>query len=296
MGVVNFKRKEASVVSKEHGGFVLCYRSIQDQAWYNKDLPKTFLFMHCLMNAQHSLYESSFKSNTVTLQAGQLHTTFKDIAEKSGLWALYEQFVKSKDVLNSCKRSIKLSLDYFVKKGMLTYRVVGKSKKTTVITISNWAKFQALPVTDLVTAPVTDLVTAKSEVQQGLATSSVTAPVTDSVTGTVTQNNNVFNNNKDIYVKNDKSLLVRKVIKVFNESFPNLAAVQKITPARKSKLLKIIKDFPVYQKIDTWQGLFDYIEKSDFLMGRASDWQMSFDFMVNPTNFVKIIEGNYENK
>jgi hypothetical protein len=39
------------------------------------------------------------------------------------------------------------------------------------------------------------------------------------------------------------------------------------------------------------------MKQSDWLMGRtASNWQMTFDFMVNPTNFLKIIEGNYENK
>lgn len=184
--------KSPPVRQKMNGsGFILCYRSIQDKDWYNTDLPKTMLFMHCLMNAQHTVYASDFRNKRVTLQAGQLHTTFSIIAKKSGLWELYENYVKSKDVEGACKKAIKRCLDFFVKDGSLTYEVLGSGKKaTTVITISNWGKFQSLPVTKA----VTNIVTKETQLKQGVQGDSVTKQVTKPVT----LNNNTISTNVDI--------------------------------------------------------------------------------------------------
>lgn len=48
--------------------------------------------------------------------------------------------------------------------------------------------------------------------------------------------------------------------------------------------------------VEYWKKLFEYIEESDFLCGRNGDWRADFDWVVNPTNLSKIIEGKYENK
>jgi hypothetical protein len=41
---------------------------------------------------------------------------------------------------------------------------------------------------------------------------------------------------------------------------------------------------------------FDMIAESDFLSGRATDWNATFDWTLSPGNFQKIIEGNYANR
>ena len=39
------------------------------------------------------------------------------------------------------------------------------------------------------------------------------------------------------------------------------------------------------------------IEQSDFLTGRNGVWNnCNFDWCMKPTNYIKIIEGNYKNK
>ena len=38
------------------------------------------------------------------------------------------------------------------------------------------------------------------------------------------------------------------------------------------------------------------IENSDFLSGRSGKWRATFDWIINPSNAVKIIEGNYSGK
>ena len=170
-------------------GFILFYRSIQEQDWYNADIPKTMLFNYCLLNASHTIYESAFRGKTLLLEAGQLHSTYKKIAEESGILRLYGQYVKSKDPLSSSKKAINKSLEAFTKEGTLSYYVEGNGRlQSTVITISNWAKFQALPVTK----PVTQLVTKDSLIHKGLESSAVTKLVTEKVT----KNNNTLSKDR----------------------------------------------------------------------------------------------------
>lgn len=40
----------------------------------------------------------------------------------------------------------------------------------------------------------------------------------------------------------------------------------------------------------------DEIPKSDFLMGRIKEFEITFDWFIKPNNFSKVLEGNYRNK
>ena len=69
-----------------------------------------------------------------------------------------------------------------------------------------------------------------------------------------------------------------------------LPRCQKITPTRKKKLMHIIREFG----IEKFNGAIDLIEKSSFLLGdNDRQWKANFDFIVNESKFVKIIEGVY---
>lgn len=48
--------------------------------------------------------------------------------------------------------------------------------------------------------------------------------------------------------------------------------------------------------IDFFRRMFAYIAQSDFLMGRNGKWSCDLGWIVNATNFAKIIDGVYENK
>ena len=45
--------------------------------------------------------------------------------------------------------------------------------------------------------------------------------------------------------------------------------------------------------VDYWRGLFEYIRRSDFLMGRVTNFSASLDWVVKASNYNKIIEGKY---
>lgn len=56
-----------------------------------------------------------------------------------------------------------------------------------------------------------------------------------------------------------------------------------------------------HRSLDFWRDLFEYVAESDFLMGRLSKdgkpfCSFGFDWVLKLENFVKIVEGNYDNR
>lgn len=92
------------------------------------------------------------------------------------------------------------------------------------------------------------------------------------------------------------SVPTQKIVELFNESFPELPKVKSLTDKRKIALRRRWLENKTLQTVDRWKDLFEYIRKSDFLMGRTSPnpWNgFCFDWLINQSNFTKIIEGNY---
>lgn len=74
----------------------------------------------------------------------------------------------------------------------------------------------------------------------------------------------------------------------------NLQKPQKLTSKRKRAILKAKKDI---EEFGGWEKYFSCIASSDFLNGKNKDeWKAKFDWVLNPDNMVKIMEGNYKNK
>lgn len=84
------------------------------------------------------------------------------------------------------------------------------------------------------------------------------------------------------------------------KDFPGIRG---ITETRKKKIrsllkelknLKIFEDKSPYEKLNV---IFTMAQESDFLSGRSGKWDgCSFDWMINKTNALKILEGTYKNK
>lgn len=88
----------------------------------------------------------------------------------------------------------------------------------------------------------------------------------------------------------------QKIIDLYHKNLPMLTRVRVWSDKRKSALRTRWKEEEKRQNLEYWDRLFKYIAKSDFLTGRASQWQCDLEWIVNSTNFVKIIEGKYDNK
>lgn len=92
-----------------------------------------------------------------------------------------------------------------------------------------------------------------------------------------------------------ESIPAQRICELFNESFPELPAVKQLTDKRRTAIKRRWNENADMQSIDRWQAFFNWIRSSDFLMGRtATPWNgFCFDWLMAPSNFIKIREGNY---
>lgn len=136
----------------------------------------------------------------------------------------------------------------------------------------------------------------------------------DNATITLTNKNDkeLIKNEKNIYTSSEDDLNpllqqetfkieVQKIpyseiVKLFNETCHSLSKVQIISEQRKKKIKSRWNQSKDYQSLSFWEDYFQKVQKSDFLSGRSTEWTASFDWLLEPKNFTKVIEGNYENK
>lgn len=99
---------------------------------------------------------------------------------------------------------------------------------------------------------------------------------------------------KDIVPSEREAVPVQEIVNLFNKSFETLPEVKILSEKRRATVRKRWLENKNMQSIERWQDFFAYIKKSEFLMGRSDKpFSLTFDWMFNPTNFIKIYEGNY---
>lgn len=102
--------------------------------------------------------------------------------------------------------------------------------------------------------------------------------------------------NTHVTGKPDDNCPHEEIIKIYHAVLPELPSV-KIWNDKRQKLLKARwREDEKRQNLDWWTKFFRYVSKSDFLMGRANGFQASLEWLINSSNFVKVVEGNYENR
>jgi uncharacterized protein YdaU (DUF1376 family) len=129
---------------------------------------------------------------------------------------------------------------------------------------------------------------------------------TQTITQTQTQKKPLENENESEYEKekevekeNEKVGLAEiskidfeEIISIFNSTCQNLTKVQKITTQRKSAISARIKDYG----FENMGIVFKNVSESEFLNGGSDrGWKADFDWVLNPNNFIKILEGKYQN-
>lgn len=104
-----------------------------------------------------------------------------------------------------------------------------------------------------------------------------------------------------IETKKKQTVPYQEIIDAYHSTLPTLAQVYKLTDLRKSRIKNLCCD--ELEEVSHWENYFKSISRSDFLMGRAPPdtrtgrtFAADFDFIINPTNFVKIAEGKYHEK
>lgn len=153
----------------------------------------------------------------------------------------------------------------------------------------------------------------------------VTDNVTSHVTSRVTErevtkqnknkNKNIYNisSNEDIVGTSEKTsevpdrksdrLSYDEIMKDFHATCPDLPGIRALNDARKTKIRSLVKEldklkiFPGVEPGKKLHVIFQAAQNSDFLSGRSGKWNgCSFDWLINKTNALKVLEGQYQNK
>ena len=96
---------------------------------------------------------------------------------------------------------------------------------------------------------------------------------------------------KDIY-KDISPAPYQKIISLYHQCCTTLPKVTKMTKTRQASVRKLYKEYG----IDGFEDVFAKAGASDFLSGRTGKWNgCCFDWLIKPANFIKVLEGNYDN-
>lgn len=93
-----------------------------------------------------------------------------------------------------------------------------------------------------------------------------------------------------------------QVIAAYHDALPELPAVRDWPDRRKRKLdariAERVKAGKSADQVEYWQGVFRKVSASDFLCGRkqGTEWRCpGLEWLLEPKNFTKLIEGAYDN-
>ena len=82
-----------------------------------------------------------------------------------------------------------------------------------------------------------------------------------------------------------------KIFENFNIICNELPQVKEFSESRKKAITARIKS----NGVENLYQVFKLTAESDFLTGKKTDFKASFDWILSPKNFIKILEGNYKN-
>lgn len=89
--------------------------------------------------------------------------------------------------------------------------------------------------------------------------------------------------------------LADKVFELFCRICTALPRVERLSARRARRILRISERAGGENSLDWWRDYFLRISRSPFLTGKSrTGWRASFDWLLNPENAAKVMEGNYD--
>lgn len=89
---------------------------------------------------------------------------------------------------------------------------------------------------------------------------------------------------------------VKRIVALYHATLPELPPVNEIPDQTVRMIRQRWRSLPERQTLDWWKGFFTYVRKCPFLMGEKTSFTADLLWLVRPTNFAKVLNGNYENR
>lgn len=263
------------------------YRSIIDWEWF-KEHDMTCFFLYCLSkaNVQDRMWRG------VLVKRGQLLVSRSTVCRELGIE----------------ERRYRTIISRLQKTGEIEVDTTGPS---TLITIRNWENYQAdyieecdehrpmfdqqptlqRPSENIVCEVVSACNPIKEESKESVRSKSTVQPQSSTLDlffeGEKTPDASQKKSKPDI----DYDFIVR----LYHDRCPDFPKILKVTDKRKTRIRLWYEDVGKdYEKV---QEIFDRAQSSRFLKGDNNrGWKADFDWITNKTNWVKILEGKYDDK
>ena len=242
-------------------GWIKIHRSIIDTAdFYDEPLCKMACWTDLIMMAEIEPQVRKSKCGDLFINRGEVAISIGKLAER---W-------------HHSVRHCRTIIGWLIKTERIQVRT---DKQLTIIKIINYDKYQCTTPTDKVSDKVSD---------------------------------NIIKNNKE-YIKNNikkistnvdikesriqNEIDFEKLCELWNQQMMDnnctIPQIQRITDRRKQAVLSRLREFSK----DEILKVIENCARSDFLNGRNNrNFIASFDWAFLPNNFIKILEGNYNNK
>lgn len=86
------------------------------------------------------------------------------------------------------------------------------------------------------------------------------------------------------------------IVALYHEILSGLPKVKEWTKPRQAFLAARWNESKDRQHLMWWRDFFTKVSNSDFLCGRKTDFKANLEWLVRPTNFVKVMEGQYNTR
>lgn len=91
----------------------------------------------------------------------------------------------------------------------------------------------------------------------------------------------------------DNSIPFEEILEAYHTILPELTRVKVFSKERKGMLKARWSEDKDYRSIEWWRGYFEYVRKSDFLMGKKTDFIADFEWLITKRYFLRVREGKY---
>ena len=245
-------------MSYNDNAYIYLRKKILDWQWYN-DTPTRSVFIHCLLRA--SWKDTEYKG--IKYGRGQLIDSNETIADDLGISI----------------QNVKTAIKHLKKSGELTSIKIGKHRIITVVKYDMYQQPNLMSNLELTSKqPETNLeLTSYKEIKEDKEVKEV--------------NKELSNDNSDISVVTHH----KKICDEWNTLKDlGIKPLRSITPnsKREINLKSRLKEFGD----DSFREIVDHIRRSRYLQGKINGWKADFDWVVLPSNYQKVLDGNYDDR
>ena len=248
------------------------YRKFVEWEWFGKpEMVQLYLFILLSANNKNKMW------NGVQVKRGQLVTSIDTLHQKTGL---------SVQTLRTCLKRLKSTSEVTIK----------PTKRYTVITVCKYASYQKKENEyNKQNNRQTNkrLTNNQQTTNKQLTTTKEGKKERKNISIDIDMSENKFSDDSK---NRKKEIDLKKVVGLYHSLCPSYSRIVELGDVRKQKIRTRLEEMNGDFKI--LESVFSAMESSKFLKGdNRIGWKASFDWLfANSTNWVKVAEGNYQDK